>query len=351
MKNIKILVIVVFFLLISVAMKGQNGGGVDFKNIPLKELLAMAKQKGKIVFADCYTTWCGPCKRMAREVFPQKMVGDFMNTSFISTQIDMEQGEGIALKKLWDINSYPTLVVLGNDGNCLFRLVGYYEPQQLIDSLKYKINHFGLSDLERRYLNGECSSLLIYNYINELRRSNEQNKIATVTNDFLNSHTELLLNDSVAFRLFRENMKDPHNNAFLYVYQNKAHFIAKYGASINDLLEYVWRSFAKNYYIKDNTGNYVGYDDQKMTNYMIFMQQHGVAEAETYIMFYELPMSFVMNNNALLMFNLERSAKLKNISQSQFEYGCTLLEKYLTNNKDKNRLKEIIKIRNNNFNK
>ena len=46
--------------------------GVDFKQITLKEALEQAKAQGKMVFVDCYTTWCGPCKMMAQEVFSLK---------------------------------------------------------------------------------------------------------------------------------------------------------------------------------------------------------------------------------------------------------------------------------------
>ena len=43
--------------------------GVHFEEKPLAELLSMAQTEGKLVFVDCYTTWCAPCKKMAAEVF------------------------------------------------------------------------------------------------------------------------------------------------------------------------------------------------------------------------------------------------------------------------------------------
>ena len=45
--------------------------GVGFKSISLKEALEQAKAQGKMVFVDCYTTLCGPCKMMAEHwTFP-----------------------------------------------------------------------------------------------------------------------------------------------------------------------------------------------------------------------------------------------------------------------------------------
>ena len=68
--------------------------GADFKQITLKEALEQAKVQGKMVFVDCYTTWCGPCKMMAQEVFSREDVGQFMNTRFVNVKLDMEKGEG-----------------------------------------------------------------------------------------------------------------------------------------------------------------------------------------------------------------------------------------------------------------
>lgn len=55
----------------------------QFRNITYKEAFDVAKREKKFVFVDFYTTWCGPCKKMLNEVFPQKKVGDFMNDKFV----------------------------------------------------------------------------------------------------------------------------------------------------------------------------------------------------------------------------------------------------------------------------
>lgn len=38
--------------------------GITFSQEPLDTLLHKAKEEGKLVFMDCYTSWCGPCKRL-----------------------------------------------------------------------------------------------------------------------------------------------------------------------------------------------------------------------------------------------------------------------------------------------
>ena len=38
------------------------GQGVHFEDLTLDEALAKAKAENKLVFMDCYTSWCGHCK-------------------------------------------------------------------------------------------------------------------------------------------------------------------------------------------------------------------------------------------------------------------------------------------------
>ena len=42
-------------------------------------ILEKAKKENKIIYLDCYTTWCGPCKWMAKNVFTNDTAADFYN--------------------------------------------------------------------------------------------------------------------------------------------------------------------------------------------------------------------------------------------------------------------------------
>ena len=56
--------------------------GIEFREGSWKEMLALAKQENRLIFVDNYTSWCGPCKQMAKEIFPLKEVGDFSRVDF-----------------------------------------------------------------------------------------------------------------------------------------------------------------------------------------------------------------------------------------------------------------------------
>ena len=96
-------------LVLSVMVFAQTG--VDFRHLTFDEALAKAKAEKKLVFVDCYTTWCGPCKMMTTKIFPMKEAGEFFNPRFVCVKFDMEQGEGKELKNKLGVRAYPSFFI------------------------------------------------------------------------------------------------------------------------------------------------------------------------------------------------------------------------------------------------
>ncbi|GAB3889819.1 thioredoxin fold domain-containing protein [Spirosoma agri] len=109
----------------SAAFPGDGPSGIRFFKGSWKDVLAEAKRQNKPVFLDVYTTWCPPCKRMAREAFPNPAIGAKFNVHFINYQIDAEKGEGFTLAKQYNVTSYPTALYIAPNGDLLNKLVGY----------------------------------------------------------------------------------------------------------------------------------------------------------------------------------------------------------------------------------
>lgn len=121
----KLVLTMVAGLLIGITtLKAQ---GINFAHGSWKEILSTAKAQNKLVFVDVYTSWCGPCKKMAAEVFPLKEVGDKFNSSFINYKIDAEKGEGVQIAKTFRVNSFPTYLFVDGDGQLIYRSGGSSE--------------------------------------------------------------------------------------------------------------------------------------------------------------------------------------------------------------------------------
>jgi thioredoxin 1 len=94
--------------------------------------LKKAKAERKYIFVDAYAIWCGPCKQLKLTTFKDDKVADFFNKNFVNVAIDTEKGEGIKLALKWDVQEYPTLLILDYNGKVVFRSIGYLNAKQLI---------------------------------------------------------------------------------------------------------------------------------------------------------------------------------------------------------------------------
>ena len=101
-----------------------NAQGVEFRDLTFRQALEQAQKEGKLVFMDCYTSWCGPCKNMLNNVFTLAEAGEFMNEEFVCVKYDMEKGEGIELGKRFEVRAFPTFFILRPDGTVQHKLVG-----------------------------------------------------------------------------------------------------------------------------------------------------------------------------------------------------------------------------------
>lgn len=110
--------------------------GIQFSDLSFDEALKKAKEEKKLVFMDCYTTWCGPCKLMSDQVFNRKEVGDYFNKHFINLKRDMEKGEGKLLAERYGVDAFPTMFLLDSNGNVVYKLLGAQDMKTFLEKMK-----------------------------------------------------------------------------------------------------------------------------------------------------------------------------------------------------------------------
>jgi len=110
----------------------QPGQGITFFAGTLQEGLEKAKTEHKLLFIDCYTTWCGPCERLKKYTFTDANLGDYMKDKYVSMAIDMEQPEGMMIAKKYGIEAYPTLLFLDKYGRVVNHQVGGIGAEALL---------------------------------------------------------------------------------------------------------------------------------------------------------------------------------------------------------------------------
>lgn len=154
--------LLLFFVFLSILSFSQ---GIIFFEGSFNEAKDLAKKENKIIFIDCYTSWCGPCKWMAKNVFPDNNVGLFYNSNFVNFKLDMEKGVGKEVKKTYGISAYPTLLYINGEGEVEHLSLGGCDTAEFIRTGKRALdreNNFG--SLLRKYNSGDRTPELLSKY-------------------------------------------------------------------------------------------------------------------------------------------------------------------------------------------
>ncbi len=184
------------FLIASATALSIFGQGIDFFHGTWEETLAEAQKRGVLIFVDAYTTWCGPCKRMAAQIFPLKDVGDFYNVNFVNVQIDMESEAGKKFQWKHPVHSYPTFFYISPDGDVVLQTVGGRPGDQFIATGEEALKKYdGSAKYQAMYDGGDHSYETVYNLIVALNKSGKSS--LRIANDYLKTQSDLRTPDNL----------------------------------------------------------------------------------------------------------------------------------------------------------
>ncbi len=213
---------------ITFTLLSAQGIGFQSNTLRFQAVLDKAKAENKLVFIDAYTSWCGPCKRMAKDIFPQKAVGDVYNTAFVNVKMDMENGEGPALGMRYGVKAYPTYLFINAAGELVHRGLGSMPLEKFIAVGKAAANpETQFFALKKKYDGGEKSAEFLKNFTFACSDAQEDALADEVANVYLKSQKDLSTDDNVAF-IFRF-AKKIESDAFQYWLNNRPVFEQKFG--------------------------------------------------------------------------------------------------------------------------
>ncbi|MBJ6367282.1 thioredoxin family protein [Snuella sedimenti] len=222
MKIVSRTIVLAFALILSISVNAQEHHIAFLKQPKWKKVLKMAKKQNKPIFVDAYTTWCGPCKMMDRDVFTNKEVADFFNESFINVKMDMEKGEGNQLKLDWEIKAFPTLLYFNTDGEIQHRVVGAFGVDEFMNYSSMALDENKMAiNLQKRYDAGEREGAFMYDYLVSLRLGYHKELEKKVAYDYLGSLSNDDLLKKENWNVVKYFMKDPTSKGFQFLVKNQ----------------------------------------------------------------------------------------------------------------------------------
>lgn len=206
--------------------------GINFEHGSWSEITSKAKQENKLIFLDAYASWCGPCKWMAKNIFPNDTVGDFYNKNFVCAKIDMEKGEGIELAKKFDVRAYPTFLYISQDGESLVhRTCGSTSTDIFIQNGKDALDPAKqLMSLKKKFDSSTPNAKEAYRYLELLRDAcMDYGKEASA---YLSTQKEADLSSADNWEIIHSFLDDPFSREFKYLQSHKLDFENLFGKDL-----------------------------------------------------------------------------------------------------------------------
>ena len=219
----------------------QNDGVRFLENCDWQTIQNRAKAEHKYVFVDCYTTWCGPCRMMDKEVYVNDTIGRFMNEHFLSVKLQMDSTPrdrqnirywypiARSFEGTYSVNAYPSYLFFSPEGQIVHKEVGEKSVEQFMQvasaALDFRQQFYTLL---ARYEEGKADPSMIRCLAQEEANFGNDSLSNTVASYYIHSVLDKLPADQLwtreniefIYRFAWSKIIDPHGRLFRLFYRD-----------------------------------------------------------------------------------------------------------------------------------
>ncbi len=282
--------IFILFTLVASYATAQNQSINFEETTSWKKIVKKAKEENRLIFVDCYADWCGPCKKLAAEVFTQDKVADFFNANFVNVSYNVEKNEDAKrLAQIWEVSALPTLMFIDPETEQpVHKLVGAGDAEWLMAAGKNALDpEKRLAAMLARYEEGDRNPAFMIKLVTMLHSSGMNEELEKITKEFLNGLNVDQLATPVVWTLILQYENDPLSKTLLTVRDNIERFYALPGQNQKELVDTKLASAvldkAMQYATNPNLAAYdkKSYDD--FVDYLVTAQDPGKSMAAVWL--------------------------------------------------------------------
>ena len=199
--------------------QNTNKGVCFLDNEAWETVVKKAQKQKKPIFVDCYTSWCGPCRKLASEVFTREDVGELLNKRFVCVKYDVEKGAGLDFARKYrdQIHAFPTLLHIKTDGTVIQRTVGVFPAEELMATIKNGLDGQTWQVLEKEYNTGNREYDFVMAYLDMLLKSGEEKRYEEVKRAYVKQFpVDSLLNPQI-WELSKDYIANPWTEEYRFL--------------------------------------------------------------------------------------------------------------------------------------
>ena len=319
--------------------------GIKFVESNFKEALAQAEQEKKLLFMDCYTSWCGPCRLLANRVFINDSIGQFFNKHFVSLKVDMEKGEGPALARQYGVKAYPTLLFIDpSTQEIVSQVVGFRTVKALLEDAEKAANpNRNLQGLAAQFNENPTNPAIASAYLEGLWAASLTQERDETLKNYLSRLTPEEICTTDNWKILSAHTENPYSYAFDCLHKNREGFRNVMGKeAVNAKLDHLYR-YASMKFIYRKRVPENEFPQNNFNKLMELLKQEEGDEFAYYLTQLEMIDNVQKGNYRGMLDVLDRADKKQILTPQTRFYFIWLNLTYLKECKDKKALKRGLK--------
>lgn len=218
--------LIAFLLLIS-SFSIQAQDSIRFDETGLEAVMQRSKVEKKPVFYMIYANWCVYCNNIKKNVLKDPEVINYMNANYIFAGLDFEKQGSEDFKTKYKVKTFPTFIVLDENGIELARLTGELKKEKFLSEAKLALNpKQQLPFLKAEYEKDKTNGAALMRYLVALKKGNERKELNPIAHEYFEKLTDDKMVNEVNWKIFTNGVTDIESREYQFAITNQQAFAA-----------------------------------------------------------------------------------------------------------------------------
>ncbi len=200
---------------------------IRFDESGLESVIQRAKVEKKPIFYMAYADWCPHCKNIKATTLRDPEVVLFMNANYVFAGLNFEKPGSEDFKTKYNVKTFPTFLVLDENGQELARFTGELKKDKFLSEVKLALNpKQQLPYLKAEYEKDKTNGLNLMRYLVALKKGKDRNELNPIAHEYFEKLTDDKIVNEVNWKIFTNGVSDIASREYQFVITNQQAFAA-----------------------------------------------------------------------------------------------------------------------------